>query len=455
MTSKSITRLPISKNQEFFRDIAHTVMKYAASIGASDSVVEVSESCGLSVSVRNQNTDTVEQNRDRGVTVTVYNGSSRGNASTSDFSEKALKETVEAAWHIARYTASDPAAALPDKSVLATEFPDLDLYHPWDITTEDALNIALNAEQAALEFNSNINNSEGASLDTSEGHFVLANSQGFMAGYPYTRHSMFVSPIAGKGENMQRDYWYSSARSGADLQTPVEIGRVAAQRAVSRMGARRLGTGKFPVVFEAPLAIGLLGAFVRAASGGALYRKASFLLDTINTDIFSSHVNISEDPFLLKGMGSSSFDNEGVKTSKRNIVVDGNLQSYFLSSYTARKLGMKTTGNAGGAHNITLSSKLTSPEDSLDTILKKMGKGLLVTELMGQGINMVTGDYSRGAFGYWVEDGEIAYPVQEFTIAGNLTEMFKGIVAIGADTITRGASTSGSVLIEQMSIAGQ
>lgn len=455
MSNQSTTRLPVDQNQVFFKELAQQAIAHAKHLGASDAVVEVAESCGLSVAVRNQSIDTVEQNRDRGLNVSVYKGNSRGSASTSDFSAKAIKETVEAAWNIAGYTAEDYAAALPDPNTLAAEFPDLNLHHPWDISTDQALEIAMQAEQAALDASNKITNSEGASVNTYEGHFILANSHGFVGGYPYSRHSVSVSPIASVGRDMQRDYWFSSARHAADLDSPQSIGSYAAQRALSRLSARRLKTGRYPVLFEAPLALGLLGAFVRATSGGALYRKASFLLDSLGTAVLSNHISITEDPLIPKAMGSSAFDGEGVKTQQREVVSDGVLQGYFLSSYTGRKLNMPTTGNAGGSHNLVLTSSLTEKTDDFAAMLRKMGTGLLVTELIGQGVNYVTGDYSRGAFGYWIENGEIAYPVEEITIAGNLADIYRQIVAVGSDSFTRGAKTSGSVLIEGMAVAGQ
>lgn len=455
MSDQPITRLPISQNQERFRELIDQALSHAKSLGASDASAEIGESSGLSVSVRNQDIDTVEQNRDRSLRVTVYAGHRRGSASTSDFSSRALRETVEAAWHIARYTAEDPAADLPDSDLLAVEFPDLELYHPWDISTNQAMQLAAQAEQAAREVSSLITNTDGASVDTYEGHFVLGNTRGFLSGYPYTRHSLSVSPIAGTGSAMQRDYWYSAARSFDALADPQTVGRYAAERALARLSARRAKTGRFPVLFEAPLALGLLGALVQASSGGALYRKASFLLDTLGEPVLSDHIDVVENPFIHRAMGSSVFDSEGVRTQPRDVVQGGILKGYFLSSYTARKLNMRSTGNAGGSHNLQLSSRLTQPGDDLAAMLRKMGTGLLVTELMGQGVNYVTGDYSRGAFGYWVEDGQISHPVEEITIAGNMADMFRQIVAVGSDTITRGSKTSGSILIEQMAIAGQ
>jgi PmbA protein len=447
--------LPIAENQARFSELVENVLAHARKVGASDAVAEVSESLGLSVSVRKNDIETVEQTRDRSLDVTVYAGQRRGSASTSDFSEAALRETVEAAWHIARHTAEDPAAGLPDEDMLARDYPDLALHHPWAIGTEEAAELALRAERAARAVDPRITNTEGASVGTYEGQFVMGNTRGFLGGYPYSRHSLSVAPIAGRGNGMQRDYWYSSERDAANLAAPEAVGRYAAERALSRLSARRIRTGKFPVLFEAPLALGLLGALTQAANGGALYRKASFLLDSLGKTIFADHIDVVEDPHVVGGMGSSPFDDEGVITRARDVVKGGTLQGYFLSTYTARKLGMPTTGNAGGSHNLTLRSRYTQPGDDLPALLKKMGTGLLITELIGQGVNYVTGDYSRGAFGYWVENGEVQHAVEEFTIAGNLQDMFRQIAAVGADTITRGTKSTGSILIAEMAIAGQ
>jgi len=386
--------------------------------------------------------------------VTVFAGSRRGSASTSDFSAEALRKTVDAAWHIARHTAEDPAAGLPDEGLLALNYPDLGLHEPWAIGPREAARLAIRAERAALAVSPRITNTEGASLDTMEGHFVLGNSRGFLGGYPYSRHSLSVAPIAGHGSGMQRDYWYTSARRPAELADPVRVGRYAAERALSRLSARPVRTGHFPVLFEAPLAVGLLGALTQAASGGALYRKASFLVDALGKPVFADHLDIIENPYIPGAQGSSPFDGEGVRPQARRVVGSGVLEGYFLSSYTARKLGMRTTGNAGGSHNLSLRSRLTRPDDTLDAMLRKMDTGFLVTELIGQGVNYVTGDYSRGAFGYWVQGGRIQHAVDEVTIAGNLADMFRQIVAVGADVYGRGAKSTGSVLIERMAIAG-
>lgn len=447
--------LPIAKNRPIFEDLVTRTLDYARSLGASDAAAEASEAQGLAVSVRRGKVETVEQTRDRSLDITVFAGQRRGSASTSDFSDEALRQTVEAAWHIARYTAEDPAAGLPDADLLAIGARHtLQLHHPWAVSVEQATQMALEAEHAALATDKRITNTEGASIDTHEGHFILGNTRGFLDGYAFSRHGLSVAPIAGRGQSMQHDYWSTSDRSAKKLANPAAVGRYAAERALSRLSARRIPTGHFPVLFEAPLALGLLGALTQAVNGGALYRKTSFLLDALGKEIFPSHIEIAEDPHIKGAMGSSPFDEEGVRTQARELVQAGVLQGYFLSSYTARKLGMTTTGNAGGSHNLVMRSTQTRRQDNLDAMLRKMGTGLLVTELIGQGVNYVTGDYSRGAFGYWVENGKIQHAVEEITIAGNLKEMFAQIVAIGADTITRGSKTTGSILIERMAIAG-
>ncbi|HZH57070.1 metalloprotease PmbA [Yanghanlia caeni] len=455
MSEQNASSLQIAEQQGVFRELVSDALAHARKLGASDAVAEVSESKGLVVGVRTGDVETIEQTRDRSLDVTVYAGKRRGSASTSDFSPQALRETVEAAWHIASFTAEDDCAGLPDADRLAHEpYPELHLHHPWALSSDEAAAIAIRAEQAARDVSPLITNTDGASLDTHEGHFVLGNTAGFMGGYAYSRHSIGVSPIAGKGDSMQRDYWYSAARDWRVLADPEEVGRYAAERTLARLSARRIKTGRFPVLFEAPLAVGLIGALVQAASGGALYRKASFLVDAAGKQVMADHLDIYENPWISGAAGSSAFDSEGVRTQPRSVVTGGVLQGYFLSTYTGRKLGLPTTGNAGGSHNLELRSRLTRSSDNLDAMLRKMGTGLLVTELIGQGVNYVTGDYSRGAFGYWVENGKIKHAVQEITIAGNLAEMFRQIVAVGSDTMVRGAKSSGSILIEQMAIAG-
>lgn len=439
---------------DYFADLTGQMLSYARELGATDAVAEASEGSGLSVSVRCGKTESVQQNRDKSLAVSVYINQKTGNASTSDFSSDALRATVQAAYDIARFTAEDPFAGLPEEADLASHTPDLDLYHPWQVDVREATDMALSAEQAALGLSAQITNSEGAGVSSGQSHFWLANSRGFSGGYASSQHSISVAPIAGKGEQMQRDYWYSTACDMRDLAAPEAIGRYAAQRTLARLKARRIPTGEYPVLFESPLAAGLLGSFVQATSGGALYRRTSFLLDALGKPVFSNHLYVDENPFIPKARGSSAFDSEGVATRARRVVDRGVLHGYFLGSYSARKLGMVTTGNAGGSHNLHLGSVLTQPGDDLEAMLRKLNRGLFVTELIGHGINYVTGDYSRGAVGYWVENGKIAYPVEEITIAGNLKEMFQDIVAVGADTYTYGTKTTGSILIEKMKVAG-
>jgi PmbA protein len=433
------------------RDIAATVLDYAKERGATAAESEVSEGFGLTVTVRRGEVETIEYNRDKGVGVTMYIGQRRGHASSSDFSPQAIRDTVDAALSIARFTAPDDAAGLADPELLARDFPELALCHPWDLPVERAIELAKAAEDAGFAVGSGISNSEGATVTTQESQFYYGNSLGFLAGYPNTRHGIWCSLIAGQGDSMQRDDWYETARDPLDLPPAEFVGRSAGERAVRRVGARKVPTTQAPVLFEAPIASSLLGHFVSAVSGGSLYRKSSFLLDSLGKPVFAPIVQIRDLPHVPKGLASSPFDEEGVATQARDIVKDGVLQGYFLSSYSARKLGMKSTGNAGGNHNLVLD------DTGLDfqALLAKLGNGLLVTELMGQGVNSVTGDYSRGAAGFWVENGKIAYPVEEITIAGNLKEMFQAIVAIGNDVARRGSRQCGSILIERMTIAGE
>ncbi len=443
-----------SFSRDFFEDLVDTALAHAKKIGATDAGAEASEGCGLSVSVRKGELENVERNRDKSLGVTVYLGHQRGNASTSDFSRAAIEQTVQAAFDIARFTASDPVAGLPDEADIAQHHPELDLFHPWAVTAEQAATLALECEAAALATSRRITNSEGAGVSAQQSHFFSAHTRGFRGGYASSRHSLSVAPIAGKGANMQRDAWYSSMRDARELASAQAVGRYAAERALSRLNSRKIATTQCPVLFESPLAAGLLGAYVHATSGGALYRKSSFLLDSLGQRVFPKHIHISEDPHVTKGKGSSPFDDEGVRTQARQVVEAGVVGGYFLGTYSARKLGMRTTGNAGGSHNLVMSSRQTRPGDNLDAMLQKLGTGLFVTELMGQGVNYVTGDYSRGASGFWVENGRIAYPVEEITIAGNLKSMFQGIAAVGADSYNYGAKTVGSILIKRMKIAG-
>ncbi len=430
--------------------IASDALARAREKGASACETEASEGYGQTVVVRKGEVETIEYNRDKGLSVTVYIGKQKGYASTADFAPRAIRDTVDAALSIARFTASDDCAGLADQEELAREPKDLDLFHPWDLPVERAIEIAKACEAAAFRLDKRVVNSEGASVSAQQWQFVLANSLGFTGGFPTSRHSLSCAVIAAENSQMQRDDWYVSQRSPQDLAKPEAVGDYAGRRALARLRSRKIGTLQAPVLFEAPVANGLIGQFVSAVSGGSLYRKASFLLDSLGKEVFSPLVDIVERPHLPRGQASSWFDDEGVATRDREVVKEGLLRGYFLGSYSARKLGMKTTGNAGGNHNLILKGG----ELDLPGLIRKMGRGLLVTELMGHGVNPVTGDYSRGAAGYWVEGGEIRHPVEEITIAGNLRDMFRSIVAIGSDALTRGSRTCGSILVEGMTIAG-
>ncbi|MDE2119976.1 MAG: metalloprotease PmbA [Betaproteobacteria bacterium] len=437
-----------------FQELAQLAIDEARAAGASDAAVEVSEGQGLSVNVRLGRVEQVEHNTDKVLDISVFSGRRRGHASTSDFSPQAIRSTARAAFDIARYTAEDDCAGLPEPELLATGARDPKLYHPWDPSVEQAVELARRAEDAALATDRRVRNSEGASVSAQHMHFVLANTRGFSHGYATSRHSLSCVPIAGRGNDMQRDYWWSSHRDASQLSDPEALGRYAAERALSRLRARKMPTGQYPVLFEAPLASGLIGSLVHAASGGTLYRKASFLVDHLGKPVMARHLDLVEDPRVADGMGSAPFDDEGVRTQRRRVVRGGVLEGYFLSTYSGRKLGMPTTGNAGGAHNLSLSSRLTRPEDDLAQMLRKLDRGLFVIELMGHGINYVTGDYSRGAMGFWVEGGRISHPVHEITIAGNLRDMLMGIRAVGADVHSSGSRRTGSILVESMTIAG-
>ena len=460
--SGSTTSQGFAYQRDQFQQLIEDTLAIAAAQGASDAAAEVSEGAGLSVSVRKGEIENVERNRDKSLGVTVYLGQRRGNASTSDFSRNAIEQTVRAAYDIARFTAEDVAAGLPDAEDLATPDVagiDLDLFHPWAVDADAAAALARRCEDAAFATSRLISNSEGGGTSAQQSHFWAGNSRGFRGGYASSRHSISVAPIAtmrtGKGQpDMQRDAWYSSERNALDLASPEAVGRYAAERALSRLKGRKVATCEVPVLFENTLAAGLLGSLVGALSGGALYRRATFLLDCIGTPVLAGHLDVDEAPLQRAGKASAAFDDEGVRTRARRVVDGGVVQGYFLSSYSARKLGLKTTGHAGGSHNLSLSSRLTRPGDHLDEMLRKLGRGLFVTELMGQGVNGVTGDYSRGAAGYWVEGGRIVHPVHEVTIAGNLKDMLRGIVALGVDRYVSGGKTVGSLLIDRLKVAG-
>lgn len=426
------------------------ILDEARKQGATACEVAVSLQDGLTASVRQQEVESVEFIRDQGFSITLYSGQRKGSASTTVMGKDAVRETVAAALAIARHTSEDDCAGLADAELMARELPDLDLWHPWDLSPEQAVELALECEAAAFAADPRISRADGTSVDTGRGCTLYGNSHGFLGGYAGTSHSMSCVMIAGEGEQMQRDYWYDHGRSADALASAASIGQQAAQRAVNRLGARPIPTCEVPVLFAPDMARSLFGHLLGAISGGNLYRKASFLVDALGEQLFPDWFTLDERPLLKRGLASSSFDGDGLATREQAFVRDGQLVSYLLSTYSGRKLGLPSTANAGGARNVFV----THGELDQAALLKKMGTGLLVTEMMGQGLNMVTGDYSRGAGGYWVENGEIQFPVQEVTIAGNLRDMYRNLVAIGADLDMRGSLRTGSVLLEQMKVAG-
>ncbi|MDP3876302.1 MAG: metalloprotease PmbA [Methylobacter sp.] len=442
------------QNQDQINQLKNTVqgiLDEAAKQGATAAEAGLSQENGLSVSVRLGDVETIEHHCDQGLGVTVYFGRRKGSASSTDLSPASIKETVSAACSIARYTSEDDYSGLPEAELLATEFPDLELNHPWHVGVDGAIALALECEDAARAYHAEISNSEGASVDTHQGIRVMGNSLGFLQGYSSTRHSLSCSVLAQRGDSMQRDYWYTVARNALNLESAVDVGNKAAERTLRRLEGRSLSTRQCPVLYCAETASSLLGSFIGAISGGNLYRKSSFLLDALGSQVFPEFVRIHEQPLLKGALGSGAYDGEGVATQTRDIVSGGVLRGYVLGTYSARKLGLHSTGNAGGVHNLTIDPGTLDYQG----LLKELGTGLLVTELMGQGVNMVTGDYSRGAAGFWVENGEIQYPVEEITIAGNLKDMLKNIVAVGNDVDYRGNVRTGSILVERMSIAGE
>ena len=448
MTEQQRAEFGMSKEQ--LEDIVAGAVKAARDHGATQAEASASVGTGLSVTVRRREIETLEHQRDRGFTVTVYYGHRKGSASTSDLSQTAIAESIEKACSIARYTAEDACAGLADADLMASDPPDLQLDRPWTLTPDQAIELATVCEAAGLDADARITNSEGATIHTGRGLRVYGNSHDFIGSYASTSHSLSCVLIAGSGDGMERDYWYTSDRDPDALLGPEEVGRKAAERATRRLGARKIETCTAPVVFPAELARGLLGNFVSAIRGTAQYRRASFLLDAVGNSVLPAGVDIDERPHIPGAAASVPFDSEGVATRDRTVVGDGVLQSLVLSSYSARKLGLQTTGNAGGIHNMVVSGGGGTLED----LLSSMGTGFLVNELMGQGVNVVTGDYSRGASGFWVENGEIVFPVTEVTIAGNLRDMLRGIQAIGDDVDLRGAIRTGSILVKQMRIAG-
>ena len=433
------------------KNIVQNLLDEAKRQGASASEAGLSQENGLTVSARLGDVETIEHHCGQGLGITVYFDQRKGSASTTDLSPESIRETVSAACSIARYTSEDEFSGLPEKDLLATEFPDLDLNHPWGISVDDAITLAIECEDAARNYDAEISNSEGASVNTHQGIHVMGNSLGFLHGFTSTRHSLSCSVLAQRGESMQRDYWYSVARNALNLEAASEIGKKAAQRAIRRLQGSTLSTRQCPVLYSAEIASGLLSSFIGAISGGNLYRKSSFLLDALDTQVFPEFIRIYEQPHLKGALGSAAFDGEGVATKARDIVSEGVLRSYVLSTYSARKLGLHSTGNAGGVRNLTIDTGALD----FQGMLKQLDTGLLVTELMGQGVNILTGDYSRGAAGFWVENGQIQYPVEEITIAGNLKDMLRNIVAVGNDIDYRGNVRTGSILVERMSIAGE
>jgi PmbA protein len=433
--------------------IVSGALAVAREAGASQAEADASLQRGLTATVRMGEVDTIEHHRDRGLAVTVYFGQRKGSASTADIAPAAVRETVAKAAAIARYTAADDCAGLADAVLLARDIPDLELDHPWPIEPEEAVERARACEAAGLALDKRLNNSEGATLTSHRGVHVYGNSHGFLAGFTSTSHSLSCTLLAESGGEMQRDYWYSVARDPAALESASAVGRRAAQRTLARLGSRRLGTRRAPVLFAPELARGLLGAFVGAIRGVSQYRRASFLLGAAGQQVLPAFLQLSERPHLKGALASAPFDTEGVATHDRELVANGVLQGYVLGSYSARKLGLTTTGNAGGIHNLLVNAGEASA--SFPELLKRMGNGLYVTELMGQGVNGVTGDYSRGASGFWIEGGQIAHPVHEVTIAGNMKSMLRDIVAVGTDVDIQGAIRTGSILLGEMMIAGE
>lgn len=438
-------------NREELTRIIESVLSQAKNMGASATEAEVGVGSGLSANVRKGEIDKLEYERDKGLSITVFIDGQKGNSSTSDFSEEAIKKSVEAAIGIARHASRDEHAGLVESELMATEFPDLDLHHPWSIAPEKAIDLAIECEQNAFDTDKRISNADGTVVSTYSGLNLYGNTNDFINGWDWSSHTIDCTMIAEDSNGMQRDGWYSKARDYNDLQSVKAISQEAVRRTVARLGSRKLSTRQAPVIFEAPVASGLFSALITAISGGSLYRRASFLLDKKGEQIFSDHINISEQPHIKKALGSAPFDNDGVATKQRNIIKNGVLEDYVLSGYSARKLGLQTTGNAGGVHNLVIESN----SETLDDLIRKMDTGLLVTDMIGFGVNQITGDYSRGASGFWIENGELAYPVEEITVAGNLVDMYKNILNVANDVDPRGNVLTGSVLIDSMTIAGE
>ncbi|GAB6197287.1 metalloprotease PmbA [Lysobacter xanthus] len=436
---------------EALSGLSQRLLDLARARGVTQAEVSCSEEAGLSVNVRMGEVETVESTRDRGIAVTVYFGQRKGSASTADLREESLVATVEQACAIAKYTEDDPAAGLADAALMARELGEFDSWHPWAIDADRAIDLALACEQAGRDADARVENSDGASLSSGRSLSVYANSHGFVGGDRSTHHSLGCALIAGRGDAMQRDGWYTFGLASADLESPVAVGRRAAERAVGRLSPRTLKTGEYPVVFAAEMARSLIGHLIGAVSGGALYRGASFLVDSRGQKLFPDWFSIIERPFVQHGLRSAAFDAEGVATRESALVSAGVLERYVLGSYSARKLGLETTANAGGVHNLDVSANA----GGLDDVLARMGTGLLVTELMGHGANTTTGDYSRGAAGFWIENGVPQYPVDGVTVAGHLRSMFERIEAVGSDVDRRSHVRTGSILVGRMTVAGE
>jgi len=445
-------RNPLRLTQEDLESIIRLSLEDATSRGASQAEAAVSQDTGLSVGVRLGEVETLEHQRDRSMGITVYFGQRKGSASTADFSEEAVRSTVAKACSIARFTAEDVCSGLADADRMARSPADLDLSHPWNLSADEAIEIARACESAALAFDPRINNSEGASVATHRGLHVYGNTHGFLGGYPTTSHTLSCVVLAGTGEEMQRDYWYTTSRDWRELESGESVGRESARRTLARLSPRKLTTRRAPILFPPEVARGLFGHFLAAIRGSSQYRQSSFLQGAAGQRVFPAGFSIAERPHIAKAMASAPFDEEGVATRDRELIEDGVLTGYILSSYSARKLGLETTGNAGGSHNLLVAPTF---EGGFEQLLAQLGTGLVVTELMGQGVNTVTGDYSRGAAGFWVENGSLQYPVAEITIAGNLKDMLLGLVAVGSDIDARGGVRVGSVLLEEMTIAGE
>lgn len=443
--------IDVRDSEDDLKRLVADILAEATRQGASAAEVSVNEDVGLGVTVRNGELETVEFNQDRGFGITVYYGQRKGSASTSDSSSGAIAETVAAAKNIAQFTQDDPCSGLAEANLMPAELPDLDLYHSWELNADAAEVLAVQCEAAGLAHDERIVNSDGTQVSTQQSCRVYGNSHGFIGSFAGTRHSMSCVLIAEDSSGMQRDYWYTLARNPADLQAANDIGLEAARRTVARLSPRKPATGRFPILFAPQMASGLVGHLLGAINGGALYRKASFLMDSIGQQVMSPHITLREQPHLLGSVGSASFDGEGVATWAKDFIRDGVVKNYVLGSYSARKLDMTTTGNAGGVFNIEVEGAV----QSVGSMMKDMGEGLLVTDLMGQGVNSVTGDYSRGAAGFWIEGGEIAYPVDEVTVASNLRDVFLDIQALGDDVDQRGNIRSPSVLVGSMTVASQ